>query len=206
MKRVVIVALVAALGMLATLIVGAAPADARTCPPSSVGGPTFAVIKIKGKKVPVKRITFYRGGPLDPPHTNQAAGISVRNASLTARRGVTVITWHVRWGPGCDGTLNAVTTMPLGSTFTIGKVGVTPRTYKITSRTTYPKGTIKRSWFSTTGRHRMVLLTCADLTGGVFKKTMAIFATPIPTPVPPPQAPAAPAADASLSPSAMTAR
>lgn len=200
MKRIVVLTAVA---VLACLIGWAPPAQARTCPPASIGGRTVAEIKVRGTTVPVKAITFRNGGALDPPHTNQAAGISVRNAPLTAKRGVTVITWHVRYGPGCDGTLNAVTKIPLGSTFTIGKVGVTPRTYQIVSRATYPKGTIKRAWFSTTGRHRLVLITCADLSGGLFRRTMAIFATPVPTP--PVTAPA-PAAPAPLAPSAMTAR
>ncbi len=191
MKRVVIVAIAA---LLASLIAGA-PAQARTCPPATVGGPTVAVMTVGGKVVPVKRITFRNGGALDPPHTNQAAGISARNAPLGARRGATVITWHVRYGEGCDGTLNALTTLPLGSTFTIGAVGKQVKTYQISSRVTVPKGTLRRSWFSHTGRHRLVLITCNDLRGGVFHKTMAITAIPAPTPpAATPPAPTPPAA------------
>ena len=201
MKRAILVTIAAVLASL----VGWAPAEARTCPPASVGGPAVAVMVVGNKTVPVKRITFRNGGALDPPHTNQAAGISARNASLGARRGATVITWHVRYGEGCNGTLNALTTMPLGSTFTIAAVGKAAKTYQISSRVTVPKGVLKRSWFSHTGRHRLVLITCNDLRGGVFHRTMAIIATPAPPkPVTPPPVVAQPD-PAPLAPTARTA-
>ncbi len=179
--------LFATVALLLATVVGSAPAQARTCPPASVGGPTVAVMTVGGKAVPVKRVTFRNGGALVPPATNQAAGISARNAPLGAKRGATVITWHVRFGAGCNGSLDALTTMPIGSTFTIGATGKVAKTYQISSRVTVPKGTLERSWFRTGGPHRLVLITCADLSGGVFRRTMAIIATPVPaqpTPVP----------------------
>jgi hypothetical protein len=175
MKRL---AIAAATAMVATLI-SAAPADARTCPPASIGGPTVAVMNVKGKAVPVKSVTFRKGGALNPPETNQAAGLSARNQPLAAKKGATVITWHVRYGEGCPGSLNALTTMPIGSTFTVGAVGKTPRTYQISSRVTVPKGVLKRSWFRHDGPKRLVLITCNDLRGGQFNRTMAIIATPV---------------------------
>lgn len=196
MKRVVTLTIMALLATLLATLVGSAPAEARSCPPSSVGGKTVAVMKVRGKTVPVKRVTFRNGGALLPPATNQAAGISVRNARLNAKRGSTVITWHVRYGVGCNGTLNALITMPIGSTFTVGAVGKTPKTYQISKRVSVPKGRLKRAWFRSTGRHRLVMLTCDDYAGGVFRRTMAIIAKPIPTPPPAPEptAPAPPAA------------
>lgn len=176
MKRCI----VAAVGVLLLTLIGAAPARADGCPPASIGGAAVARIKVKGTTVPVKPITFRDGGNLDPPHTNKAAGISLRNAKLTAKHGATVITWHVRYGPGCYGTLNALTTIPIGSTFRVGKIGVSPRTYRIVSRETVPKGVLKKSWFSNSGRHRLVLITCNDLVGGYFRRTMAIIAVPVP--------------------------
>jgi hypothetical protein len=178
--RQVLLATVATVAMLLASLVGLAPAQARACPPSSVGGPTVAVMTVGGRAVPVKRITFRNGGALVPPATNQAAGISARNAPLGARRGATVITWHVRFGAGCDGSLNALTTMPIGSTFTIGATGRAAKTYQISSRVTVPHGKLLRSWFRTGGPHRLVLITCADLSGGVFRRTMAIIAAPVP--------------------------
>lgn len=190
MKRYVF----AVVGALLLTLIGAAPARADGCPPASLGGPAVAVIKVKARTVPVKPITFRKGGALDPPHTNKAAGISIRNKPLSAKHGTTVITWHVRFGPGCYGTLNPLTTMPIGSTFRVGKIGVTPRTYKIVKRETVPKGVLKGSWFSNAGRHRLVLITCNDLRGYVFHKTMAIIAVPVPpTPVAAPVAAAPPA-------------
>lgn len=178
-------AAVVALALAGTLVSGT-PAEARTCPPASVGGPTVAHITVGTRVVPVKRITFGRGGVLNPPATNRAAGISDRNQPLKAKKGATVITWHVRYGPGCDGALNRLITRPLGSAFTVGAVGVTPRWYKIVSRETVPKGTLKRWWFRHDGRKRLVLITCADYAGGVFRRTMAITAVPIPAPTPAP--------------------
>jgi hypothetical protein len=169
---------IAVTAILASLL-GWAPARAQSCPPASVGGRTVAVITVDGVKVPVKSITFVNGGPLDPPHTNKAAGISARNRPLDARKGSTVITWHVRYGPGCPGALNALTRLPLGSTFTAGRVGTAPATYRITARESYPKGTIKASWFRHSGPRKLMLITCDDYAGGVFRRTMAIQAVPV---------------------------
>jgi sortase (surface protein transpeptidase) len=145
-----------------------------------------AFVSLKGKNVPVKAISFRTGGVLDPPATNQAAGISTRNAPLSAKKGVTVITWHVRYGPGCNGTLNPLMTMAMGSTFTVAAVGKRATTYQITGRETVAKSGLKRSWFSNEGPHRMVLFTCTDYRGGVFHKTMAVIASPVrPTPITP---------------------
>ena len=73
----------------------------------------------------------------------------------------------------------------MGTTFTVGAVDKTPRWYKIVKRETVPKGKLKRSWFSHGGRKRIVLITCADYAGGVFRRTMGITAIPIPAPVTP---------------------
>ena len=141
MKRPVAVAVVALLLGLLT----PASAQAATCPPASVGGRTVAVVAVDGRRVPVKAVTFVDGGALNPPATNRAAGISIRNKPLGAKRGASVIIWHVRYGPGCPGALNTLTTMPLGSTFTVAKVGRTPTTYEIAAREMVTKGTVKRS-------------------------------------------------------------
>ena len=191
MKRFILVTITA---VLASLVGWAPAAHASSCPSSSIGGPAVAEMNLRGKTVPVKRVTFRNGGVLLPPATNLAAGISARNASLSAKKGSTIITWHVRYGVGCDGILNPLITMPLGSTFTINAVGKPAKTYKIAYRETVLKGHLKRSWFRTTGSHRLVLITCDDLRGGVFHRTMAIIAVPAPaTPVvSPPSTPATP--------------
>jgi hypothetical protein len=180
MKRAAVVIVAAVFASLLSWM----PAEARTCPPASVGGPAVAVITVGGKDVPVKPVTYRNGGTLVPPATNQAAGISLPNASLTAKKGTTVITWHVRYGPGCDGSLNKLITMPIGSTFKVGAIGKPAQTFKIASRETVPKGKLKKSWFSNEGPHRLVLLTCADYSGGHFRQTTAIIATPVPVPPP----------------------
>jgi hypothetical protein len=180
MKRVVIITVLALLASLVAWV----PAQARTCPSASIGGPAVATVTVRGKAVPVKRVTYRNGGVLLPPATNLAAGISTRNASLGAKKGSTIITWHVRYGPGCDGSLNDLITMPIGSTFSAGVKGKPAQTYQISSRTTVPQGKLKRSWFTSSGPHRLVLITCADLRGGHFRKTMAIIATPVPAAAP----------------------
>ncbi len=184
MKRVAIATMATAVALLAGAV-GAAPADARTCPPASVGGPTVATITVKGKTVPIKSVTFPNGGTLYPPATNKAAGISKRNAPLRAKKGTTIITWHVRYGTGCNGALNTVLKMPIGSTFTTQEVGGPVRTFKITKRFVVPKTGLKSSWFRKNGPHRLVLLTCADLVSGVFRKTEAVIAAPVRTPAKP---------------------
>ncbi len=75
------------------------------------------------------------------------------------------------------------------------EVGKPARTYRITQHFTVPKTGLKRSWFRKKGPHRLVLLTCADLVGGVFRMTQAVIAAPV-SPAPatlPPVAPPAPA-------------
>jgi hypothetical protein len=180
MKRI-IAATISTTAVLLSAGVLAAPADARTCPPASVGGPTVATITVKGKTVPIKSVTFRNGQSLNPPATNRAAGISARNAPLRAKKGTTIITWHVRYGVGCNGTLNTVLRMPIGSTFTTQEVGGPVRTFKITKKFVVPKTGLKNSWFRKNGPHRLVLLTCADLVGGVFRKTEAVIAAPVRT-------------------------
>jgi hypothetical protein len=67
-----------------------------------------------------------------------------------------------------------------------------------------PKNRLKKAWFARTGPHRLVLLTCDDLQGGVFRRTQAVIAKRIPTPPtaaaaqPVPPVPAAPTAAASV--------
>ena len=176
MKRLLAIAAMALLPGLIT----APAAEAADCPPASVGGKTIAVVTVDGTAVPVKAVTFVDGGALIPPATNKAAGISVRNRPLGSKKGASVIIWHVRYGPGCPGALNPLTTMPLGSTFTVEKVGRTPVTYQIAAREMVTKGIVKRSWFRNGGLRKLVLITCADLTGGVFRGTTAVIAVPVP--------------------------
>ena len=143
--------------------------------------------------MPVKAVTFVDGGALNPPPTNRAAGISIRNRPLGAKKGASVIIWHVRFGPGCPGALNALTRMPLGSTFTVAKMGRAPVTYEIAAREMVTKGTVRRTWFRNGGLRKLVLITCADLSGGVFRGTTAVIAVPV---VAPPAAPVDPHATA----------
>jgi len=184
MKRVVAVVVLTLIASLVTWT----PAQAWTCPPATVGGPTIAEVNVGKKTVPVKSVTYKKGGTLDPPATNKAAGLSKRNAPLHAKHGSTVITWHVRYGPGCPGALNRLITMPLGSTFTVGKIGKTPKAYEITERIKIKQTGLKSKWFRRDGTRQLVLITCADLVGGVFTKTTVIIAKPVPIPPPAPAA------------------
>jgi hypothetical protein len=188
MKRTIAATVTMAAALLASGAI-AAPADARTCPPASTGGPTVATITVKGKTVPIKSVTFRNGQALNPPATNLAAGISARNAPLRAKKGTTIITWHVRYGVGCNGALNPVLKMPIGSTFTTREANGAERTFKITKKFVVPKTGLKNSWFRKNGPHRLVLLTCADLVDGQFRKTEAVIAAPVRTvPAPTPTA------------------
>lgn len=180
MKRLVIIVALALMGSLVTAL----PAAAASCPPATVGGKAIGWIKVGDRSVPLKPVTYRKGGPLDPPATNQAAGLSIRNAKLTAKRGKSVITWHVRYGVGCYGSLNTVLKAPIGSTFMVKERGKDPVYFQIMKRDSVPKNRLRASWFARTGAHRLVLLTCDDLQGGVFLKTQAVIAKRVPAPSP----------------------
>jgi hypothetical protein len=171
------VRMLAALAVLAGAVVVAPGAQARqNCPPPSVGGRTVAWISVGDTRVPVKAISFKRGQALNPPDTNQAAGVSRGHAPLYARIGTTVITWHVRYGAGCGGTLNPVLDEPVGGTFTVRPVGKPAQLYRITSRHTVMKGDYRGAWFRQQGPHQLALFTCAGLRSGKFRKTTVILA------------------------------
>jgi hypothetical protein len=184
LRTIATTATLSVLGSLIAIVPAAAPAAAASCPSASVGGPSIAKINAGKVRVPVKSVTYRKGGPLNPPATNRAAGLSTRNAALTAKKGKSVIVWHVRYGNGCKGTLNTVLRMPVGSTFTIARPGKPTLTFQIMKRDSVPRNRLKKSWFARTGPHRLVLLTCDDLRGGVFRRTQAVIAKRIPTPVP----------------------
>ena len=193
MKRLVAIpALALALGLLAGLVT-AVPAEAANCPPASIGGPAIGTVKVGSRAVPLKPVTYRKNGPLYPPATNQAAGLSTRNKKLTAKTGKSVITWHVRYGVGCNGTLNSVLKAPIGTVFSVKMKGKNPLYFEILKKDSVKKTRLKRSWFTRTGPHRLVLLTCDDLVGTVFRRTQAVIAKRVPKPVPTPVAPVEPA-------------
>lgn len=176
----VILGSICSLGLVTAVLVQAPGAQAKpNCPPATIGGRTVAWIEVGATKVPIKAVRFTRGQPLHPPDTNQAAGLSLGHAPLSARDGTTVLTWHVRFGPGCYGTLNSILKQPIGTTFTVQAVGRQPKTYQITDRHEVRKGRYRAAWFRQTGPHQMALFTCAELRGGQFRNTSVIIAEPV---------------------------
>ncbi len=149
------------------------------CPSSEVGGEPIAWITADGVTVPIKRVTYPAGGVLAPPASAKVAGLSARHAGLDAKRGTSVLTWHVRYGPGCDGDLNVLLGKRPGDTFTIRTVDGGSTTYRIDREVTVPKGRYPGAWFDQSGPHRLALFTCNDLRRGKFTKTTAIFAAPV---------------------------
>lgn len=160
----------------------AGDAQASRCPPKSVGGPSVGYIQLDGTKVPLKNVRFDPGGELDPPATNQAAGLSTVNARIGAKSGTTVIAWHVRHGRGCPGTLNDLLTVPIGSTFHIARKGAAPIDMVITERQRVPKGSYEVSWFRPDGPYRVALFTCGGLRNSTFTKNVVIIAEPVKQP------------------------
>jgi len=166
--------------LLAAALLQAPSAQAKPgCPSPNVGGRTVAWVEVDSTRVPVKRVPFTHGDPLHPPATNQAAGLSLGHAPLSAANGTTVLTWHVRFGPGCYGTLNPILKKPVGTTFTVQPVGRESTTYQIVARHEVRKGRYQASWFRQTGPHQLALFTCADLRGGQFRNTAVIIAEPV---------------------------
>lgn len=149
------------------------------CPNSAVGGPAIGTVRVNGVSVPIKPMSYPAGGTLEPPASNRVVGLSTRHAPLNARSGTSVLAWHVRYGPGCDGDLNTLLDEPIGSTFTVAAHGAVPVTYRITDRVTVPKGHYPASWFYQSGPHRLALFTCGGLVNGVFTTTVATFAEPV---------------------------
>ncbi len=149
------------------------------CPGPEVGGPAIGSIRVAGTRVPITAFTYDRGGVMKPPGSNQVAGVSERHRSLDARFGTTVIAWHVRYGEGCDGTLNVLLDLPVGGTFTVRSDTGTAVTYEVTDRVTVDKGDYPRDWFRLDGPRRLALFTCAGLVDGQFTQTTATFARPV---------------------------
>ncbi|CAB4914349.1 unannotated protein [freshwater metagenome] len=150
-----------------------------TCPSPTVGGKPTAWITLGGRTIPVKNIALAADGSLTPPASNLVAGLSTDHAALGAKVGTSVISWHVRYGSGCDGALNSLLTAPVGTTFTVKPRNGAPIEYRITEQLTVPKGTIERKWFSAEGPHRLTLLTCNGLKNGEFTQTTYIGAEPV---------------------------
>ena len=151
------------------------------CPSDAVGGPAVGTVRVGDVHVPIKAFAYQAGGVMRPPGSNHVAGVSLRHRSLDAKHGTTVIAWHVRYGPSCDGDLNALLDLPVGERFTIRSASGAKTTYEITERVTVDKGDYPRSWFRLDGPKRLALFTCADLINGQFTSTTATFARPVTT-------------------------
>ena len=167
---------------LVSAAIGAAPtaALASTCPPASAGGRVIGVITVGDVQVPLVNMDFPRSRILQPPATNQAAGLSDAHAPLDAEMGTSVISWHVQYGARCPGSLNPILKLPVGGTFTVtdARTPDKPQVYEISKKFATPRGLYLPSWFSQSGPHRLALFTCADRAGREFRKTVAIFAVP----------------------------
>jgi hypothetical protein len=153
-------------------------AYAAKCPAASVGGPAVGSINAGGLDIPIKPVSYIPGGTLRPPDTAKAVGVSTLNAPLNAKRGTTVLAWHVRYGKGCFGSLNSLLKLPIGATFTVSAQDSAPRKYRITQRIEVPKGRYQEEWFAPDGPHRLALFTCGDLRYEKFHSTIAVFAVP----------------------------
>jgi hypothetical protein len=165
--------------VLSLLVAGASPAGAGQCPSSAVGGKAIGWIEFDDVRVPIKPVNAPAGGELDPPATAKAAGVTRQHQPLLAGEGTTVIAWHVRYGPGCDGTLNPLLAKAKGSTFDIVTAAGKRQTYALTSRSTVPRGRYRPEWFRSNGDPQVALFTCADPRGGKYQKTTALFAVPV---------------------------
>ena len=172
-------AAMAAFALLAAGLVYAPSAQAAACPSEAVGGSPVGWVEFDGKQVPIKPVTYPAGGTLAPPKSAKVAGVSKRHRPLLSKQGTTVLTWHVRYGQGCNGSLNALLDKPVGSTFTIKKRGGGTQVYQITDQTEVLKGRYQPEWFRTQGSPQLSMFTCSDLRNGKFRKTTALFAVPV---------------------------
>jgi hypothetical protein len=172
----------ALLGLISvSMITLAAPttATAAECPPASVGGKPVGWVELDGVRTPITRVNYPAGGVLDPPPSNQVVGLSARHRALLSATGTTVLTWHVRFGAGCPGTLNLIMAKPLGATFRLSDAKGESREYRIVERRVVPKGDYDPAWFRVNGAPQVTLFTCTDYRNGAYRKTLAIIATPV---------------------------
>lgn len=178
-RRVAMAVTIALAGSLVAPGVSAPAAVAAGCPSASVGGQAVGWITVGNARVPIKPVTYPAGGELDPPASALVAGVSKRHRPLLASQGTTVLTWHVRYGKGCEGALNGLMTVPVGTTFTVEKADGRKQEFAVTDRVTVPKGAYQPEWFTLEGDPRLALFTCTGLKNGKYTKTMAIFAEPV---------------------------
>jgi hypothetical protein len=164
---------------LVATVLQAPSVSASPCPSDSVGGKPVGWIEVDGTKVPIKPVSYPAGGELAPPRSNKVVGLSTRHRGLFASSGTTVLTWHVRYGEGCYGTLNPLLDKPEGSTFTVTDKSGVSKQYVITGQKTVPKGRYQPEWFRDQGSPQLSLFTCSDLRQGKYRKTTAIFAVPV---------------------------
>ena len=174
-RRIVAAGLAVAWASAVTLT-GAARAMATDCPTARVGGPAVGWVTVGDARVPLKPIRFASGESLELPGSSKVAGLSRVHATPGASLGTSVIAWHVRYGRGCPGSLNVLLSAPVGTTFDVQLRHGEPVTYRIVGRSSVPRGRYPVQWFDQVGEHRVVLLSCADLWNGAFRRTVATFA------------------------------
>jgi hypothetical protein len=170
--------LAVAVGLVSTVLY-APSASAASCPSESVGGKPVGWIEVDGIKVPIKPVSYPAGGELAPPRSNKVVGLSTRHRALLATRGTTVLTWHVRYGEGCYGTLNPLLEKPVGTTFTVTDKTGSSKQYRLTGQRTVQKGRYEPEWFRDQGAPQLSMFTCSDLRQGKYRKTTAVFAVPV---------------------------
>lgn len=159
---------------------GLAPAaHATNCPPSTVGGKTIGWVEFDDVRVPIKKTDYPAGGELDPPASNKVAGMSTRHQGLLSNVGSTVIAWHVRYGKGCNGTLNPILKKSEGDTFDIVTASGDRRTYELVDRETVKRGNYRNDWFRLHGDPQVTLFTCSDLRNGKFERTRVLVGVPV---------------------------
>ena len=123
-------------------------------------------------------------GSMDVPDDVHTVGWLTESAAPGDLIGTTVIAGHVSDDTDQPGAFWNLHRAKRGQIVSVTTDGVTHR-FRITSTMTYSRATrLPKSLLSTTGRHRLVLVTCAgreDLGGGHFHyaKNLVVIATPI---------------------------
>ena len=90
-----------------------------------------------------------------------------------------MITWHVRYGKGCPGSLNPLLTMKPGKKFRVTDERGKQRMYQVDEQIRVPRGEYDPKWFQLDGPRRLTFMTCTDLKKGEFRKTAVVIASPV---------------------------
>lgn len=144
-------------------------------PPTRIRGP-------KGFDAAVVPVAARADGALALPQDLGAGGWWALGAPAGAAHGTVLIAGHVDNRKDGFGPFAALHEMPLGARVEVTMADEAVLPYRITARRIYEQEKLPADLFTRTGRHRLVLITCAgpyDRTAGRYRRNLVLYAMPV---------------------------